>query len=130
MKQYRSGVKAALPLSHALQLTIPALSPPPGSTPAAVSASGDWNPGTLEADLTWTPSTNPNLDHYSVRTAPGPVYKAAEESVVGLVPSTDTEFSTNVGLAAPGARALYRIYVVLTTANEKGSNTVSVTRPG
>ena len=26
----------------------------------------------MEFNLTWTPSTNPNLDHYSVRTAPGP----------------------------------------------------------
>jgi hypothetical protein len=32
-------------------------------------------------------------------------------------------------LVAPGATALFRVYVVLTTANEKGSNTVGVTRP-
>ncbi len=130
MIQYRSAVKGVLPAGSPLLATIPAVTPPPGSTPAAVNASGVWNGGTLEADLTWTPSTNPNLDHYSVRTAPGPTYKAVNESVVAEVASNLTEFSTNAGLVAPGATALFKIYVVLTTANEKGSNTVSVTRPG
>ncbi len=79
--------------------------------------------------MTWTPSTNPNLYHYSVRTSPGPKYKAADESVVAEGAKTDTSFSTDEGLVSPGATALFRVYVVLTTANEKGSNTVSVTRP-
>ena len=82
------------------------------------------------ADLQWSASPNPDLDHYSIRTAPGPTYKAADESVVDDVPSNQTDFSTNAGLLAPGATALFRVYVVLTTANEKGSNTVSVTHPG
>ncbi len=130
MVQYRQAVKGVLPANSPLLATIPAISPPPGSTPAAVNASGVWNGTSLEADLTWTPSTNTNLDHYSVRTSPGPTYHAASESVVAEVPSTDTVFSTNAGLVAPGATALFKVYVVLTTANEKGSNTVSVTRPG
>jgi hypothetical protein len=75
-------------------------------------------------------STHPDLDHFSVRSSPGPTYKTADEFVVALVPKTETTFTTDSGLGAPGARALYRVYVVLTTANERGSNTVSVTRPG
>jgi len=130
MIQYRQAVKGILPAGSPLLNTIPAVTPPPGSTPDPVNLSGVWNPGTLEADLTWTPSTNPNLDHYSVRTAPGPTYRAADESVVSDVPSNQTTFSTNQGMVAPGATALFRVYVVLTTANEKGSNTVGVTRPG
>jgi hypothetical protein len=85
--------------------------------------------GTFEADLTCTPSTNAHLDHYSARTAPGPTYRAADESVVAEVDKTETTYATDEGLVAPGAKALFKIYVVLTTANEKGSNTVSVTRP-
>ena len=69
-------------------------------------------------------------DHYSVRTAAGPSYHAADESVVAEVPAGTTAYSTNEGLSASGATALFRIYVVPTTANEKGSNTVSVTRAG
>jgi hypothetical protein len=34
------------------------------------------------------------------------------------------------GDGSPGATALYWVYVVLTTLNKKGSNTVAVTRPG
>ena len=79
---------------------------------------------------TLTALKNEHLDHYSVRTAPGPKYKAVDESVVAEVAKTLTHFSTNKGLVAPGATALFRVYVVLMTANEKGSNTVSVTRPG
>ena len=39
-------------------------------------------------------------------------------------------FSTKNGLTTTGATALSRVYVELKTMNEKGSNTVSVTRPG
>jgi hypothetical protein len=82
------------------------------------------------AILTWTASPHPNLLHYSVRTAPGPTYRAADESVVATVPHGTLTFSTLEGLVAPSATALYRVYVVLTTLNEKGSDTVAVTRPG
>lgn len=71
-------------------------------------------------------SPNPNF----VRTAPGPTNRAADKSVVAEVPKTQTTHSTNQGLLAAGATALFRVYVVLTTANEKGSNTVSITHPG
>jgi hypothetical protein len=130
MLQYRNGVRGILPSGHELLTTIPAVTPPPGATPDPVHASGIWNPLTGEIDLTWTPSANPHLDHYSIRTAPGPTYKAAEESVVATVPKTETSFSTLAGLIFPGATALFRVYVVLTTMNERGSNTVSVTREG
>src|SRR5437016_4510606 len=72
MMQYRSAASGIIPGDHALLTTIPAITPPSGSTPDAVEASGVWNSITLEADLTWTPSTNPKLDHYSIRIAPGP----------------------------------------------------------
>jgi hypothetical protein len=129
MVQYRSAVKGILPAGDPLLNTIPAVTPPPGSTPAAVNASGVWNAGTSMADLSWTASANTNLDHYSVRTAPGPTYKAADESVVAEVPAGTLTYSTNEGLVVSGATALFRVYVVLTTLNERGSNTVGVTRP-
>ena len=70
-----------------------------------------------------------HLLHYSARTSPCPKYRAADESVVAEVDKTLTHCTTDEGLVAPGATALFRVYVVLTTANEKGSNTASVTRP-
>ena len=59
-----------------------------------------------------------------------PHLSASGESVVASLAAGTTVFSTNQGLVAPGATALFKVYVVLTTANEKGSNTVSVTGPG
>ena len=128
MRQYRLAAKVALPPGHALLATIPALTPPPGSTPDAVSLTGVWNGS--EAELTVTPSTNPNLDHYDIRSSPGPHYRTQDEFHVATIPAGETSVTTLVGLGAPGATALYKAYVVLNTANERGSNTVSVTRPG
>jgi hypothetical protein len=48
--------------------------------------------------------------------------------VVGNVPAGTLFFSTESGLVFPGATALFRVYVVLTTMNKRGSNTVGVTR--
>ena len=127
--QYRIAVLATFGPNDPLTLSLPVVTPPPGSTPAAVNLSGVWNPATSKGDLSWSESTNPNLDHYSVRTAPIP-YKAADESVVAEVPAGTLTYSTDSGLLAPGSVAQFKVYVVLTTGNEKGSNTVSITHPG
>ena len=130
MIQYRRGVVSVLPAGHELLSSIPAITPAPGSTPDPVSASGMWNAADTIGVLSWTASTNPHLDHYSVRTSPGPKYSTAEESVVDEVLPGTLTLSTLEGLAAPGASAVFKVYVVLTTGNEKGSNVVRITRPG
>lgn len=129
MKQYRQVAKGRLPASSPLAGTIPAYSPPPGSTPAPVKVFGVWDAALGQAVLTWEASSNPALDSYSIRTAPGPVYKAAEEVVVASVPTAQNTFATDTGLAAPGSVALFRVYVVLSTGNERGSATVKISRP-
>jgi len=129
MKQYRLAVAAALPPGHPLASSIPALTPPPGATPDPVQLSASWNSGTDMADLVWSTSVDPNLSEYSIRYHPGPRYKAAEEQTVDSVPAGTTTFSTDFGLPAPGSVAWFKVYVVLTTGNEKGSNAVKVVRP-
>lgn len=130
LQQYRKAVVGRLAPGNPLLATIPAYSPPPGSTPDPVSASGAWNVSLSKAVLTWTAFNGDSFAHYDIRTAPGPVYKTKDETSIDTVADDILHYETNVGLAAPGATALYRIYVVLTTGNEKGSATVSVTRPG
>jgi len=39
------------------------------------------------------------------------------------------ELLTNVGLDTPGAVVSFKVYVITNTGNEKGSNTVVITRP-
>ena len=89
-----------------------------------------WDEATQQAHLTWTESDDPNLSHYSIRFCPGPNYSTDDESVIGTVlPGEPREFFTTAGLASPGSTASFKVYVVLTTGNEKGSNTVTITRP-
>jgi hypothetical protein len=128
MKQYRQALVAAFPPGHPLVDSLPALTPPAGSTPDAVQLSASWNAGTELADLVWSASADPDLDYYSIRYHPGPRYKASEEQTVdSVLPGTQT-FSTFYGLPATGSVAWFKVYVVTTTGNEKGSNAVKVVR--
>jgi len=81
------------------------------------------------ADLSWTASTDPDLESYSVRRSGATPYDTSTEQVVDTLPPGTLALSTNAGLAAEGATMGFKVYVVLTTANEKGSNTVTINRP-
>ena len=82
------------------------------------------------AKVLWSESTDANLLHYEIRFCAGPNYSAENESVIGTVlPADPREFLSDAGLTNPGSTASFKVYVVTTTGNEKGSNTVVVTRP-
>lgn len=70
MVQYRAAVEGLLGPDHPLTQSVPALSPAPGSTLDASTLTGNWNATTGQTDLTWTASTDPNLDDYQVRVSP------------------------------------------------------------
>lgn len=61
--------------------------------------------------------------------SPGATYDAATATVIGNVPAGTTTFNTTAGLAASGDVASFKVFVKLTTGNESGSNTVTITRP-
>ncbi|MEK6259506.1 MAG: hypothetical protein AABP62_12890 [Planctomycetota bacterium] len=127
--QYRSAVEGLFGTDHPLTQSLPALSPAPGSTPDESVLSGNWNPATGQADFTWTTSDNPNLQDYQLRMSPGPSYDAATATVVDTVSPGTLSLSTTAGLESPGDVASFKIFVRLTTSNEAGSNTVTITRP-
>jgi len=130
LKSYREAMPTFFAPDHALVVALPRLSPEPGSTPDPVSLTGVWNAPTTQGKLTWTESAEATLDHYEVRWSPGSSYSADDESVLGSVdPEAAREFLTAQGLGAPGAVSVFRVYVVTTTGNEKGSNTAQITRP-
>lgn len=59
-----------------------------------------------------------------------PVNDTEDDITIGTIePGDPLELLTLAGLETPGATALYRVFVILTTGNEKGSNTVAITRP-
>jgi hypothetical protein len=129
MKQYRTVIQGLYAADNPFVTSLPALNPPPGSTPDAVELTGAWDAVSGKAALEWTASEEANLDYYSVRVCIGTSYKVSNEFSVAEVPSDTTTLETLEGLPVPGAKAVYRVYVVVTTGNEKGSNNVFIERP-
>jgi hypothetical protein len=87
-----------------------------------------WCVKTHPTELTWNGSTNSNLQQYEIRVSSGATYDAGTASVAGQVLAGTEEFRTTQELLAPGDTATFKVYVILTTGNEAGSNTVSITR--
>lgn len=80
--------------------------------------------------MTWDASADAELDHYELRYSPGIEYDTEAESVVAIVAkNAPREVQTLQGLGTPGSTALFRVDVVLTTGNERGSKTVAISRP-
>jgi len=129
MKTYRVAVVQRLAPGNPLLETVPELTPPAGSTPDAVNLTGGWNAGTLKADLSWTASTEPDFASYKLRASPGAVYDAANLTTVGSFDATTLAYATNVYLANAGDQATFKVFVLVITGNEHGSNAVTVTRP-
>ena len=129
LKAYRQAVPTKFAATDPLVVTLPKLTPDPGSTPDAVLANGTWNVPTTEGKLTWNESTAPDLDEYEVRWSPGVTYDATLEVVLANIAKTaPREFFTTQGLVAIGDVSLFKVYVKTTTGNERGSNTVKITR--
>ncbi len=132
MVDYRKSLPGILPPGDALLDSMPTVTPAPGSTPAAVASSAAWMLAALSARITIVPEVSPVVPvaTYQVRFCSGPgTYKTADESVVGDFANGATIFDTQTGLAAPGSVALFRVYALTATGNEKGGATLKVVRP-
>ena len=65
-----------------------------------------------------------------VRSTPGPDYAAEDESTVASIPpGGPLAYTSSAGFGQPGNAVSYKVYIRLTTANEAGSDAVTVTRP-
>jgi len=130
LKSYRQVVPTFFAANSPLVATLPKLTPEPGSTPDAVSATGVWDAAAGQGKITWTASAAADLAQFEIRSSPGSSYSAEDESVIGNVGPTDPrEFFTLHGLGAAGAVSVFKVYVITTTGNEKGSNVAQITRP-
>jgi hypothetical protein len=127
LEKYRATVEGMFEETDPLVTSIPRLVPLPGHTPDAVVLSGIWNGN--KAELSWTESTDSDLDHYAVRRSPSNPYSVATESHVANVPIGTETLETLEGLEDPGSIMRYKVYVVLTTGNERGSNAVEIENP-
>ncbi len=129
MKQYRAAAPAMLPENSPALQNLPRLSPPPGTTPPALTVTGAWDAALTKARLTWLASTAPNLDKLQVRACTGGTYKAGDEEIVADLPANATAYDTDWGLTVPGAIASFKVYVMATKGNENGGKAVKVVRP-
>ena len=130
LKAYRQAIPAQFAEGTSILTTLPRLSPIPGVKVDPVQANGNFNATTLNADLNWTASTEPDLANYEVRGVAGPDYDTDDETVlVTLPPGSPRTYSTDFALATPGNIATYKVYVILNSGNERGSNAVAVPRP-
>lgn len=126
---YRKAVIGSFDPLDPLVGSLPKLTPDPGSTPDAPTATGAWDAATEMMKITYTASTAPDLDHYELRMCAGPDYSTENETVVASNSPTDPrEFFTDGGLTSPGVVS-FKVYAVTATGNEAGSNAVTVTRP-
>ena len=128
--RYRPTVESLYAPENPLVASIPRLYPLPGHTPDAVELTAAWDAVESKARLAWPASADADLASYQVRMSPSETYDPAAESILATIPGGGaTEYLTDAGLPAPGATASYKVYVILTTDNERGSNAVAVTRP-
>ena len=130
MKSYRqkmAGYEVGYP---ELFTTLPALSPAPGHTPDPVPVQVTWNAATSQARIIWDASTDADLQSYEVRASAGDHYDSEDESILATVPAGGLrELFTSFALTSPGLTAGFKVYVVLNTGNEHGSEAVYLQRP-
>lgn len=130
LKSYRQVLPTYFAANSPLVASLPRLSPEPGSTPDGVLANGGWDAGTSQGKLTWGESASAEVVEFEVRWSPGNNYDSANEVVLANIAKDATrEYFTTQGLGAPGDVSVFKVYVKTTTGNEKGSNTVKITRP-
>jgi len=130
LREYRVAVRGEFAESNALVLTLPRLHPTPGSKPEPVAVQAAWDDSTAQAIVTWEASGHPDLDRYEVRCTPGPDYDSDSETVQArIAPDAPREFLTSKGLAHPGDAASFKVYVIVKTGNERGSEAIEVIRP-
>ena len=128
---YRKKVPTKFAAGHAVIESMPRLTPEPGATPQAVTINASWDEAQAAAKITFPASPEPNVVQYEVRVVPGPDYNADDETVAGNITAGPGPFTffTTAALSAPGNVASFKVYVINDTGNEKGSNSVAVTRP-
>ena len=130
-RQYRLQVQGRFAKGAPLLATLPSISPTGGHTPAAVNLSGIWSVPLSKAVLTYSASDDPDLQEYELRVSIGGTkYDNDTATVVASHLAGDlTPFETDMGLGVSGAKAFFKVYVILTTGRERGSRAVAITRP-
>ena len=128
-KGYREGAVNAFRAFPELLATLPRLTPLPGHTPAAVAVQAEWI-APDQARVISDASDEQTIKCYQLRGNVGDAYDEEDAMVLGTnAPDAPRVFETRLGLTQAGARVALKLYVILETGNEAGSETMVVERP-
>jgi len=129
MRDYRAKAALLLPPSHALQDSLPALSPDASQKPDAPEGSGVWNAVTENADLTAVPCISPTVVRTELRYSPDDSYNETNDIVLVSIPEGEPlTFSTAIGLGVSGDTARFTWVALTANGHEGMSNVVEVER--
>ena len=130
---YRDRILGDYPADNSFVLSLPRLYPAAtGATPDPVTASALWEDPPAEAVVTHSATTNPDVVRYELRAVAGSEWNAEDAVVIGsrLVSAPGPlEFRTTWNLTGPGMVIALKVYVVTADGHERGSETLTVTRP-
>ena len=129
MKGYREvvpGICAAFP---ELLETLPRLTPLPGHTPARVAAQAEFV-APDKSRVTHEASEEETIKCYQLRGNAGEAYHEEDAMVLATHgPDAPRVFEVAFGLTQAGARVALKVFVILETGNEAGSEVMVVERP-
>jgi hypothetical protein len=129
MKVYRQAIPTKCAQHPALVATLPRLSPEPGATPDAVTASSLFE-APDKAKVVHSPITQQGIKKVQLRGHVGTKWdEELATTIAEHAPGAAPEFVTSFGLTQPGASVVMKVYVISETDNEAGSNAVVTTRP-
>jgi hypothetical protein len=129
LKIYREGAENKIVLHPELIESLPRLTPLPGHTPERVNASAMFEVPDKSKSV-HDASTDAMISHYELRGNAGDNYNEEDAVVIAShEPGEAMEFITPFALTQPGAKAAFKVFVVLTTGNESGSAEMVVERP-
>ncbi len=129
MKMYRQAVPTKCASHPNLVATLPRLTPEPGSTPDALSASAIFQAPDA-AKIVHSTVEQAGIKKVQLRGHVGAKWE--EDNAITIAehaPDATPEFTTNFGLTQPGVSAVFKVYVINETDNEAGSAAMLVTRP-
>jgi hypothetical protein len=130
LRVYRLKVVAVFSEGHPMIGTLPALTPEPGSTPAAPGLAIAWNNTISKAEGSGTASPSAGVAQYQVRGVVGPDHNPNTEVVVLTIQAGQPlAFTTTWSLVTPGAVASFRLVAMTADGHERGSEPVVVSRP-
>ena len=135
LKFYRMTVPVRLGPTAPLTLTLPRLTPEPGSTPEPAVVSGSYDVPQNRAVVSAQVPVQADLQRIKLLYSPGLEWHGDDTSVVesrsaaGLDLSQPVVFETTYALGTPGSTALFRVEVENDTDNTAQSNTLIIERP-